>query len=281
VRAAADVAVSRLDELRGTIDDVAEAIRKDDLLIAATAIAFRVLLAAIPATLFVIGLLGFLDLGSVWRSDVVPSLRDGVSPAAFHLIDHAVTYVLERQQVFWVTVGLGIAIWEMSGIVRAVGQILNRLYGVKDDRPGLERLRNSLLVGAASGALLLAAVAAARLVPLGIGSALGHGLVAWVVGHVIGLALAAVLLLAAIGVMVRIAPDVKRPLRWVSFGAVVVVVLWIVVSAVFAFYLTSIASYATVFGNMATVFVLLEYLFLVSATFVIGLTLDALAEGRA
>jgi uncharacterized BrkB/YihY/UPF0761 family membrane protein len=36
-----------------------------------------------------------------------------------------------------------------------------------------------------------------------------------------------------------------------------------------------------VFGNLATIFILLEYLFLLSVIFLLGLTFDAIAEGRA
>jgi uncharacterized BrkB/YihY/UPF0761 family membrane protein len=52
-------------------------------------------------------------------------------------------------------------------------------------------------------------------------------------------------------------------------------------SALFAFYLADIASYGTVFGNLATIFVLLEYLYLLAAIFLAGLAFDAIAEGRA
>lgn len=181
---------------RKTLENVVGVYRKHDLLIEASAIAFRILLAVIPALLFVIGLLGFFDLGSIYRDHVLPNLRSSVSPPAFHLIDDAVTYVLQSQQVFWVTAGAGIAVWEMSGIVRAVGQVLNRLYEVDDDRPALERLRNSVLVGAAVGVLLLAALAAARLLPLGLRGLWGAGLVGSPLSLAVGLLLAAGLLLA-------------------------------------------------------------------------------------
>jgi membrane protein len=264
-----------------TVVGLREAFGEHNLLVEAGALAFRVLLAAIPATLCVIGILGLFGLDSLWQDHVVPTLRQNVSHPAFRLIDQAVTYVLRKEQVFWATAGAVIAIWQLSAIVRAVANVLNRLYGVEDERPQLERFVTSLWTGAAVGLLWLGAIAAGRLLPLALGDALGDSAVSSVISTAVGLALAATLLLVATALMVRFGPDLKQPLRWVTFGAVLVVVGWIVGSALFAFYLTSVASYGTVFGNLATIFILLEYLFLLSVIFLLGLTFDAIAEGRA
>jgi membrane protein len=254
--------------------------REHGLLVEASAIAFRVLLATIPAALFLIGLLGFLNLDSVWRDEVVPSLRDSVSQSAFRLIDDTVTYVLERQQVFWITIGLALAVWEMSAVVRAVARVLNRIYGVADDRSERERLLNSLWVAALVGVLILGALAAVMLGAIALADLLGRGPLASVVSFVVRWAVALVLLLAAVALPVRVGPDVKREVPWVTFGAVLVVLAWAVSSALFALYLTNIADYGSVFGNLATAFILLEYLYIVSIAFLAGLVLDAIAEGR-
>jgi membrane protein len=268
-------------DARRRIAELVDAFEEHKLLIEASALAFRVLLAAVPAILFVVGLIGFFGLESLWRDHVVPSLRSNVSPPAFKPIDQAVTYVLHNQQVFWVTAGAAIATWEMSGIVRGVANLLNGLYGIEDDRPGLERLVNSLWLGAVVGLLWLAAICAGRLLPIAVRAALGDAALPSILGWALGVLVAATLLMTAIGLMVRVAPDVERPIGWVTFGAVLVVVGWIVGTLLFALYLTDVASYGTVFGNMATVFVLLEYLFLLAVIFIGGLTIDALAEGRA
>jgi membrane protein len=261
--------------------EVIRAFEEHDLLVAATALAFRVLLAAIPVLLFLVGLLGLLHLGSLWTDHVAQDLRSSVSQPAFKLINRAVGYVLHSQQLFWVTAGAAIATWEMSGVVRGVANVLNRLYGVEDDRPRLERLANSLWVAAAVAALFICALAAARLLPSAVQGVVGSGPAADAVGAIVGVLLAALLLLVAISLMVRVGPDQERPLGWVTFGAVLVVSGWILMSALFALYLSEIASYATVFGTMATAFIALEYLFLLAAVFLGGLTIDALAEGRA
>lgn len=267
-------------DLRDTIPRIVEGFREHNLLVEASGIAFRVLLALIPCSLFVLGLVGFLGVDEVWRQDVAPDLRSSVSPPAYKLINDTVTQVLGQKQLFWVTAGAALAVWEISGIVRAVRKILNRMYGARKSRSNREIFLTSFVVGAIVGVLVLGALAVVRIGPLAIDALLGDGVVIEVIGALVRWALALGLLLAAVGLMVRAGPDVERPVRWVSFGAVVVVVSWVVMTLLFGLYLTEVADYGSVFGNLATVFILIEYLFLSSVVFVGGLLVDWFAQNR-
>lgn len=268
--------------LSEAIHRVRQAFVEHDLLLQASAIAFRALLALIPCALFVVGLLGFLGLEELWRSDIVPELRDGVSGSAFKLIDDAVTHVLSHEEVFWVTIGALIATWQLSGIVRAVGKVLNRIYHEgRDSRSFAERMATSYLTAAGVGLLFLAAVAVVRLGPLVLDDVLWEGWSGELVGFVVRWGLAALMLLTAIGLVVRAGPDKKRPIHWVTFGALLVVGGWAAMSLVFGLYLTQIADYGSIFGNLATIFILLEFLYLSAVVFLGGLVLDRLAQQKA
>ena len=78
--------------------------------------------------------------------------------------------------------------------------------------------------------------------------------------------------------MARFAPSDTRPWRLVSRGSAVTLVCWVVASLAFGFYLRDIASFGSVFGNLATVMIAFEYLYLSSVAFLTGLLLDRLAE---
>src|SRR3954469_1209019 len=97
----------------------------NDLLTYASAISFRVLFAVVPLTLLGLGLLGAFGLTEVWGSDVAPQVRHEVSPAGFQVIDDTVRKVLAEKQFFWVTAGAVIAIWEVSGAMRALMTVLS------------------------------------------------------------------------------------------------------------------------------------------------------------
>jgi membrane protein len=266
--------------LREAVEEIVEGFREHNLLVEASGIAFRVLLALIPCALFVLGLIGFLGLDEVWRTDIAPDLRSSVSPAAYKLIDDTVSQVLTQKQVFWVTVGAAIAVWQMSGVVRTVRKILNRMYRADENRSPARVFLDSFLIGAVVGALLLCALVVVRIGPLALDSLLGSGTLAGIISLLVRWTVAIGLLFLAVGLLIRRGPDVDQPIRWVSFGAVVVVAAWAVMTLLFGFYLADIADYGSVFGNLATVFILIEYLYLSSTVFVGGLLVDYLAQRR-
>ena len=100
---------------------------------------------------------------------------------------------------------------------------------------------------------------------------MAHPGLAWgVFAFVVRWALTAGLLLLAVGLLVRHAPATAQPLPWVSLGAAIVIGLWLVVSLVFYFYLTTIASYESAFGGLAAVIVVMAYLYISTTAFLFG-----------
>lgn len=274
------VADRRLDRLKLAARDVGSGFQEQRVLVEAGAIAFRCLLALITAALCLLGLLGLLGLDTVWTEEVAPQLRESASPPAFTLIDDAVLYVLTQEQVFWATAGLALAVWQSSSVVRAAGELLNRIYGIEETRSWKRVMLSSIGLGAAILSVFAAALAAMTAGRVGLEQLLGGDTVATILGAVVGWGVAAALLLLAVALVVRGAPNADRPFRWVTFGSVVVIIGWLLTSLVFGLYLTLAADFSTVFGNVATVFLLVEYLFISSVVFLVGLLLDAALEQR-
>jgi membrane protein len=260
---------------------VVDGYRRHNLLIYGSAIALRVFLAIIPMLLFAFGLLGFLGLDEVWRQDILPDIRGSVSPPLFKVIDDTVTNVLGGKQLFWATAGALIAVWEMSGAVRAVMKAMNNIYETEEERSLLEQFVTSLLLAAAVGGLLLFAIASVKFGPLLTDELFGPSTAIAAISFAIRWGLAIAALLLAIGLLVRAGPDKERPILWVSYGAVLVVAAWVVSSVAFGLYLAEIAHYESVFGNLATVFIALEYVYFSALVFLTGLLVDSLTRGRA
>jgi membrane protein len=249
-------------------DDIVRGFDENDLLAFASAIAFRITFALIPLTLLGLALLGAFGLDDLWRTSVAPDIKGQVSPGAFQVIDQSVARVLDSKQAAWATFGAVIAVWEVSSGMRAVMDVLNRIYHAPRERDFKRRVLVSVWLAALVTALLLAAVGCVKVVP----ALLGGGVLLRVGGWAGGLAL----LLLTVGLIVRFAPCRDRPVRWVTFGAVVVVIGWIAASLVFSWYVSSIADYGSLFGSLAVVIVGLAYIYIVSLVFVTGLQLDAL-----
>lgn len=86
------------------------------------------------------------------------------------------------------------------------------------------------------------------------------------------------MLLLAVALLAHFAPAKRRPARWVTFGALLSVTGWVVMSLIFSWYVTSIADYGSIFGSLATVIVAMEYLYLSAIVLLTGIQIDSLAR---
>jgi len=89
----------------------------------------------------------------------------------------------------------------------------------------------------------------------------------------------AVLVLLALGVVYRLGPDRANPRwRWVSVGAVVALVLWLLGSVGFSFYVDNFGKYNQTYGALAAVIILLLWLFLSAFAVLLGAEFNAESE---
>jgi membrane protein len=232
----------------------------------------------VPFVLFLLGVLGFLELEEVWRQDVAPEVEQSVSEAAFKLIDDTVTNVLGEKQLWWATVGFALALWELSGATRVTMITLDRVYGERSRRGFFELLPGSLALGVATGASVVAAIAIVRFGPLLTGEVDG---VLAVISFIVRWLLAATVLAVAIGLNVRFGTATRQEIPWVTLGTGLVLVCWVTLSIVFGFYVTYVASYASVFGHLATFFLLLVYVHASALAFLVGIQVDACVRKEA
>jgi len=266
---------------RETLRSLLDSYREHDVLTYASAISFQTFFALIPLSLFALGVLGSLHLQEVWQRDLAPSLRAGFSPDAFRVVDDTVTQVLERRQLLWATLGALLAVWEVSGAVRGVMEIFNRAYGTSEHRGFVRRYAVSLSLSTAVSVLVVGAVAVVGLGPAAAAAVLGRSAPVAVLAIFARWLAAVALLLLTVALLVRFAPDKARPWRWVTFGAAVSVGGWIAMSLIFTWYVRDVANYTSLFGNLATLIVVLEYLYLSAIVFLTGVILDALTRERA
>ena len=263
--------------LRANLRRYVDAFVENDLLTYASAISFQVLSSLVPFLLFGFGLLGFLHLDDVWSRELAPDIKSGISDAAFGFIDEAIRKALTSKQAFWISMGFVIALWEISGAVRAVMGALNTAYGLETRRGWWRRMGVSTALALAVAACWFAAIAVV------VGGPLAYGDVGAVLGALLFVArwgVAGLLLLLAIALLLHYAPEMRNPLRWVSSGSVLIMAGWLLMSLGFGFYLREIADYNSIFGGLATVVVLIGFLYASAVVFLGGVQVDALARGR-
>ena len=136
---------------------------KHELLDHASAIAFQVLKALVPLTLLGLALLGAIGEERVWRRTIAPGIRPHLQQATFHAIDFAASKIFTSEGAGLIAFAGLLAIWYVSGSVRATMTALTQIYDAKDERPWWIRYGISFglafcIAGGVIGALLIISV---------------------------------------------------------------------------------------------------------------------------
>jgi membrane protein len=249
-----------------------DAFAEHNLLTYASAIAFQALIGAAALGFLFLALLEPLGATRLWSAHMAPAVAERLSPLHEAAVGYSVTQILNAHHAKLVAIGVAIAVWEVSGAMRATMGAMNRVYETREDRSIVRRFAISLALAGGVSALVILAV----------GAALGGGLV-WSAAGIPGAAdtalswLCSLLLLwLVIALVVLVGPARRQPWRWVSVGSGVVIAAWVVVSLVFRVYLTDIAPLRSPEGALVSVLALTGYLYASAVAFLIGIELDQL-----
>jgi membrane protein len=258
--------------------DLLEGFARNDLLTYASAISFRVLFALVPFLLAGVAVLGFFDLEEVYRDEVAPQIASRVSSGAYDVIDATVQEILRSGSGFWLTLGVLLAVWEVSGAMRAVMGSLNLIYGSPEQRPTIRRFAVSAVLAIVTSTALGLAIVALHLGPQ-IADSIGleHDVVIFF-ARWIG---AGLLMTGVVVMLIRFAPAQHQRRSLVGISAVVVTAAWIGASVIFNWFATTVARYESLFGNLSIVILLMTYLYVSAVTFLVGVQIDAILRAYA
>ncbi|TCM44897.1 YihY/virulence factor BrkB family protein [Kribbella sp. VKM Ac-2568] len=177
-------------------------------------------------------------------------------------------------------IGLAIAVaaalWSAAGGVGYLLTAVNLAYD-EDETRGFVR-RKLLALGMTLGAIVFVLLAIALFAA---GAAIGEDLptpLRFLLGA-LRLVLAVVLITVALAVVYRLGPDRDAPrLRWVSIGAGVATIIWLLASFGFSLYVETFGNYAKTYGSLAAVVVLMLWLWLTAYAVLLGAEVNAEAE---
>jgi membrane protein len=163
-----------------------------------------------------------------------------------------------------------LAVWEVSGIIRAAIGALDEIYETPEPRPFWIRFPISFGLAVLFLAAMLGAIAIIWA---------GHVSGSWSIPILILRWPAAVALVAfAFELIVRWAPAKHRRARWASLGSVLVVVGWMSETAIFAAYVRSFANFRTPVGSLEVFIFLATYFYIASIVLLVAMELDELVR---
>lgn len=248
----------------------------DDMTTYAAALSYQVFFSLFPFVIFLLALLGFLNVPGFFNT-LLEESQSVLPQRAFGILEGVIEQVRGNASGGLFSIGIILALWSASSAVRMGMHALNEAYDV-EDRPAWKKFPLSVLYTLILAVLIIAAVglmlAGPQLVeliaqPIGLGS-LFTTLWGW-----LRIPVAIVLLVVILALIYYLFPNTRQPFRLISPGAVIAVVIWVAASLGFFFYVANFGSYSATYGALGAVIVLLLYLFISAAVMLFGAEVNA------
>jgi membrane protein len=259
--------------------------RRDNVTDWAAALTYYGVLSIFPAMLVVLSAVGLA--GKSVSQSLITNVGQLAPGAVKQVLINAITELQRSHGGAGVValISLAAAIWSASGYVAAFMRASNAIYDIEEGRPiyktlpiriGVTILTLVLLSACAIAVVVSGPIAerVGKLVGAGSAAITIFGIVKWPVMFFVASFLFALLYWAA--------PNAKQRFRWVTPGGLLAIVIWLVASAGFAFYVANFSSYNKTYGSLAALIIFLVWVWISNIAILLGAELNAeLERGRA
>jgi membrane protein len=254
--------------------------KADNMPIIAAGVAFFGFLSIFPALIALLSLYGLVATPETVARQV-EDLSAQLPESAAQIIEEQLNAIVANSGsalTFGLIVSILAALWSASGGVGALITAINLAYDEVETRSFVKLKLMSLGLVLGSIVFIMVTFALVAVVPAVL-DALPLGVVGTILAQVVRWVLLLAVFAGALAVLYRVAPDRDAPrLSWVSLGAVVVTVVWAIVSVGFSLYVDNFGSYDKTYGAIAGVIVLMLWLYLTCYLVLLGAEINSEAE---
>jgi membrane protein len=250
-------------------------LKEDDILGRAAELSYYFLLALFPLLLFLVTLLGYFAESSLQLRDNLLSYLGSVMPySAVELIHTVIDEISNEKGGGKLSFGLLAALWAASKGMRAITLTLNIAYDIRERRPWWKARLISIGLTLIFAILIISALVlvlyGGKLGEL-IATATGLGTTFTAIWKILQWPIVMAFLLIGFGCVYYFGPDLRvRHWEWVSPGAVVAIVLWLLVSLVFRVFLLFYNSYSATYGSLGALIILMLWFYLTGIAILVG-----------
>src|ERR1051325_2893247 len=263
----------------GVVKRTGKEFSADNLTDWAAALTSYGVLAIFPALIALVSILGLI--GHSATQPLINNLNTVAHGPAKTIFPNAIHGIEKSQGAAGILVigGIATAIWSASGYVGAFMRASNAIYEVEEGRPFY--IKRPVQVAVTLVMLVLLAVSAFAVVITGglatqVGKLLGIGNTAVTIWDIAKWPVLLLVVSFMFSILYWAAPNVKHPgFRWLTPGAVLAVIVWIVVSALFAVYVANFGSYNKTYGTLGGVIAFLVWLWISNLAVLLGAELNA------
>ncbi len=247
---------------------------EEEVLSRAATVAFYFSFSLFPLLLFLLNLFGMvLDNAADLRSELFLYLRQIMPPSAFELVQNTISEVIIGSSGSTLTLGLLIALWSASAGFDTLRGALNAVYDLKETRAWWRTTLLALvltiglvvLVSITLGSIFYGSAALER---LPFSSPFLLKLMQW--------AVILFALLLAFTLLYNFLPDhAPHRWKWLTPGALVGIILWLLLSSGFRLYLQYFDNYAVTYGSLGAMMILMLWLYLTALVILLGAMMNS------
>ncbi len=269
-----------------TARGVAKEVVADDVTGLAAELAYRFFLALFPFVIMLAALSGFIADGLGVENPtqrIINNFASTLPPDTASVLDRQITEVVDKGNVGLISIGLVGALWAAGGGMGALIKALNRAYDVPETRPFWKKTLLALLMTLSAGV----AVMAAFIILVGAG-AWGEDIAGWIGADsafamtltIVRWPIAVVLIMGAVALLYRLAPNIDQKFHFVSAGAVLFALVWLPATFAFSIYVSNFGSFNATYGALGGVVVLLLWFYVSSVVLLVGAELNAMIHAQ-
>jgi membrane protein len=255
-------------------------VKEDRVSLMAAGVAFYALLAMVPALVAVVSIYGLVaDPSTVdkqmnsWLGTAPREVRELVRTQLKSITENA-----HAQAGIGLVVGIILALWSASSGMGHLIEATNVAYDERDQRNFIKKRGLALLFTLGAVLFVLFAIGLISILPKVLADAGTGAAGRWIAGVIRWIVLLFGMLFA-LAVLYRYAPDRDDPKwRWTSPGASVATLIWLVASVLFAIYTANFAKYNQTYGSLGVVVVVMLWLFITAMCVLIGAELNSEVE---
>lgn len=258
----------------------------DNLSDTAAALTYYAIQSIFPAALVLVSLLGFLSDDTIEK--LIDNLGEVIPGSAKGTIENTIRTLTESNRssaglafIF----GLVLAIWSASGYVAAFMRASNTVYDIPEGRPIWKTLPTRVITTVVG--LVMITMASIIVVLTGpvaqqAGDMLGLGSAAVTAWSILKWPVLLVIMMLMVAILYWAAPNAKQGFTWVSPGGVIGILIWLIASGLFAFYVANFGNYNKTYGTFAGIIIFLIWIWISNIAILLGAEINAeLARARA
>lgn len=255
---------------------------KDECPDLAAALTYHGVLSIFPALLALVSLLGLVGQAEKTTAALL-DMVENIAPDSVETLRSPIEQMTHANGAgLALATGIVVALFSASGYVGAFSRAMNRIYEIDEGRP-IWKLRPAMLLVTLAAVVLVALMVVMLILSgplaLAVGSAVGIGSAGLTIWNVAKWPIIVAIAVVVIAMLFHATPNVKQPkFRWISMGSSISLIVFVVISAGFGFYVANFAQYNKTYGTIGGAIVLLLWLWILNMSLLFGAEFDAEME---